>query len=117
MPKSGDTLFNVESGKLVKAYFVEEGLANWDCATPTFLLRTPRTREDYQHGRSGLIRCSTTMYVDTERKAWERYLDQTAAAIPFIKQQLQDTQNDLAKCESEVLRVEKILDTIKEVEQ
>ena len=114
MPKSGDTLFNVESGKLVKAYFVEEGLANWDCATPTFLLRTPRTREDYQHGRSGLIRCSTTMYVDTERKAWERYLAEQQAAITSTKKHLEEIKRDLAQCKIEILRVEKILDTIKE---
>ncbi|MGO8746201.1 MAG: hypothetical protein ACLQNE_09445 [Thermoguttaceae bacterium] len=101
MPKRGDTVYKVWNGKLETARFIEESVLP-GCGAPTWEIRGEGDRRS---------RCSTTMYLDTEKAAWERYLAECREALPDIQKHLEEVKKDLALCESEIVRVEAIIGT------
>ncbi len=115
MPKRGDTLYRIRCGctsdpeayvlgaYLEKALFIEEGLSSPGCTETTFLLQ-------HLHKDGGKrFRCSKTMYVDTERKAWERYLNEVEAAIPEAEKSVLEAVHHYGYVRAERAKVLEIL--------
>jgi hypothetical protein len=96
----GDTVYLVNGiGVLEEAIFQEESLAAPTCTERTWVLR--------DHGQ--MFRCNSTMYVESKIHAWERYLQEMNALVPFAEQGVTQAQEHLAKVRAEVARVQQVL--------
>lgn len=101
----GDTVYTISNGQLEKATFVEETIVE-GASLPSWLLISHRDRRRF--------RCSTTMYVDTEQKAWERYLRQCKEALPACQIALREAKSGLQYVRSEIVRTKTILEGLKD---
>ena len=101
----GDTVYNVSNGQLETAAFVEESIVE-GASKPTWLLISHRDRRR--------IRCSTKMYVDTEQKAWERYLRECKEALPNANKSVQEARAHLSHVRSEIARISTIVEGLKD---
>lgn len=101
MPKRGDTLYRIGQGQLEKVTFLEESLADPSCTQTTYLVR--------EIGSLRRVRCSVTMYLDTEKKAWERYLIEIEDALPGAEQSVLEAVRIYGHIRAEQAKVLEIL--------
>ena len=101
----GDTLYRVVNGQLETATFVEEGFVE-GASLPTWVLIGHRDRSR--------IRCSPRMYVDTEQKAWERYLQECKEALPAAQKSVQEAKAHLLHVRTEIVRTSTVLEGLKD---
>lgn len=102
--KYGDKVYRINGeGNLEVAKFLEESIVE-GASLPTWKLRVK--------GPPGqnTIRCSTTMYVDTEVKAWERYLGECRAALPDAIKHAQQAMEYISYVYGELTKTKAILE-------
>lgn len=102
MPKRGDTLYRIGQGQLEKATFFEESLADPGCTITTYVVK--------EYGALRRSRCSKTMWVDTERKAWERYLVEIEDALPGAEKSVLEAVRTYGYVRAEQAKVKEILE-------